>query len=125
MTDINGDKIIWSGDDIVRLIESLEIITDDFLDEDNSHVVNVQADLYDASKRYMSCYSDLDWVPDVLEDFEGYKIQLINVDGDHRNDSQLVDYTFLITEPEGNFCLEIETSMSLMGGWNCEGEFDI
>ena len=28
---------------------------------------------------------------------KGYKIELIDIDGDHRNDAQLVDYTFLFT----------------------------
>jgi len=127
MLDINGDKIIWSGGDIVRLIETLSIISKDFLYDSFTGVypeIEVKTDLYDKSKHYMSCYSNLDWVPDVLEDFEGFKIQLIDVDGEHRHDGQLVDYTFLLTNEKGE-SLEIETSMSLMGGWNCDGEFDI
>lgn len=47
----------------------------------------------------------------------GFTIQLTDVEGDHRNDGQMVDYTFTLTSPKGKET-DITTEMCLMVGWN-------
>jgi hypothetical protein len=53
----------------------------------------------------------------------GYKIAM-TVEGDHRHDGQVVDYTFTFTSPSGEVT-ELFTSMSLMVGWNYHEDFEI
>lgn len=61
---------------------------------------------------------------DIPQELLAYKIK-VNKDGDHRNDGQLVDYTFIFTSPK-NKKTTICTEMCLMVGWNfCENEYTI
>jgi hypothetical protein len=53
----------------------------------------------------------------IPEELIGYTVQLTNVQGDHRNDGQMVDYTFTFTNPKGKET-DISTEMCLMVGWN-------
>lgn len=50
----------------------------------------------------------------------GYTVEM-NVEGDHRNDGQMVDYTFTFTSPKGKET-EIDTEMCLMVGFNLPSE---
>ena len=54
---------------------------------------------------------------DIPNSLSGYTVQLTDVQGDHRNDGQLVDYTFTFKNPEG-IETDITTEMCLMVGWN-------
>lgn len=47
----------------------------------------------------------------------GYTVQMTDKQGDHRNDGQMVDYTFTFTSPSGNET-DITTERCLMVGWN-------
>lgn len=47
---------------------------------------------------------------------KGYIVK-VEIDGDHRNDGQIVDYTFIFISPT-NEITEISTEMCLMVGWN-------
>jgi hypothetical protein len=54
---------------------------------------------------------------DIPKELLGYKVQLTDVQGDHRNDGQMVDYTFTFTNPKGKET-DVSTEMCLMVGWN-------
>lgn len=41
----------------------------------------------------------------------------VKMDGDHRNDGQMVDYGFYFKSPDG-IVTEVWTEMCLMVGWN-------
>lgn len=50
----------------------------------------------------------------------GYTVEM-DVEGDHRNDGQMVDYTFTFTSPKGKETV-ISTEMCLMVGFNLSSE---
>lgn len=52
-----------------------------------------------------------------IEELSGYSIRCKRKYGDHKNDGQLVEYTFEIKNKEGKKA-SFETDMSLMSGWN-------
>jgi hypothetical protein len=60
-------------------------------------------------------------VDNFLKPLVDYEVK-IKIEGDHRNDGQMVDYGFYFKSPEGKIS-EIWTEMCLMVGWNhCEPE---
>lgn len=68
-----------------------------------------------------------DWVTDESKEklltLVGYEIEK-TVDGDHRNDGQFVDYSFILTNKE-NEHTELNTEMCLQVGWNFNGSSKI
>ena len=54
---------------------------------------------------------------DIPAELLNYKVKLTRVEGDHRNDGQMVDYTFTFTNPKGEKT-SVSTEMCLMVGWN-------
>jgi hypothetical protein len=59
----------------------------------------------------------------LIEPLIGYSVES-EVDGDHRHDGQVVDYTFIFTSPTGEVT-KLFTSMCLMIGWNYYQDFKI
>lgn len=57
--------------------------------------------------------------PKLLRELEGYKVKF-TTDGDHKNDGQMVEYTFTFTSPTGAKTV-LNTEMCLMVGWNYTG----
>lgn len=53
----------------------------------------------------------------------GYKIK-VYTDGSHKNDGQMVKYTFTFTSPTG-IESEFNTEMCLMVGWNINRDIEI
>jgi hypothetical protein len=52
----------------------------------------------------------------LLEPLVGYEVNK-KTNGTHKNDSQIVDYTFYFKNPD-NIVTEIKTEMCLILGWN-------
>ena len=52
----------------------------------------------------------------ILSELVGYKVS-VDTDGDHRNDGQMVDYSFTFISPLGETSF-FTTEMCLMVGWN-------
>ena len=72
-----------------------------------------------------------DFIEETVDEFDediswliGYTIKR-KVVGDHRNDGQIVDYTFTFVSPKNKKTI-LETEMCLMVGWNFhENEYKI
>lgn len=102
-----------------------------FTEEQIQDVMNTFSDLYGSShtKQFTIDQNFINNINVVEEDVKnylpllGYKLQVIS-DGDHRNDGQMVDYTFKFTSPSGNVT-EIETEMCLMVGFNYGEDIEI
>jgi|SRR6185312_11715488 len=57
---------------------------------------------------------------EISEKLLDYSIELTKIAGDHKNDGQLVDYTFTFISPK-NKKTKVTTEMCLEVGWNhCE-----
>jgi len=61
-------------------------------------------------------FADDDEVSEMLKLLVGYEVK-IKVEGDHRNDGQMVDYGLLFKNPKGRVT-EVWTEMCLECGWN-------
>ena len=60
-------------------------------------------------------------IEELLKPLVGYQVK-VKIDGDHRNDGQMVDYGFYFKNQDGKVT-EVWTEMCLMCGWNhCEDE---
>ena len=59
---------------------------------------------------------DIDQNPELLEGLLDYEVKY-HTDGDHKNDGQMVEYTFVFKSPKG-VQTSISTEMCLMVGWN-------
>lgn len=66
---------------------------------------------------------DVFYFPQDFISLVGYQVK-IKVDGDHRTDGQMVDYTFYFKSPEGKVT-RIDTEMCLMIGWNYWEDIEI
>lgn len=101
----------YSDDDITTIFEVLDEF--DFIHDENSYKIITQE---------MSDYADKNCEKkDILKRLVGYKVKF-ETDGDHKNDGQLVGYTFKFKSPSG-VKSTIYTEMCLMVGWNhCEQE---
>jgi len=64
----------------------------------------------------MSDFSDGENDPYLLKDLVGYQVKY-KTDGDHKNDGQMVEYTFTFLSPDG-VKSKFSTEMCLMVGWN-------
>ena len=93
---VNYQEMNW-------IIKSLDLVTD-FVDSEKE--VTITKEMIENDE------TDGD-----LEGLEGYKVKLVKVKGDHRNDGQMVDYTFRFISPD-NKTTTIKTEMCLMVGWN-------
>jgi hypothetical protein len=58
-----------------------------------------------------------------IKDLVGYMIY-VKTDGDHKNDGQMVEYTFTFINPTGEKT-KFSTEMCLMVGWNCCDDVNI
>lgn len=57
-----------------------------------------------------------DYTPNILQELVGYEIKH-KADGSHKNDGQMVEYTFTLKSPKGKKTV-FSTEMCLMCGWN-------
>jgi hypothetical protein len=98
------EKIKISERDMTSLIEAIKEITDFVYSREEVLITNdiINDELADGN------------IPKKLL---GYTVQLTDKQGDHRNDGQMVDYTFTFTSPKG-VETDISTEMCLMCGWN-------
>jgi len=59
----------------------------------------------------------------ILKKLDGYVVKC-ETDGDHKNDGQMVEYTFTLKSPKGEIS-KIETDMCLAVGWNYYNDLTI
>lgn len=101
---MESKKIKISENEMTALIEALDRVTDFVYSKENIKITQEIIDDDEADG-------------DIPKELLGYKVQLTNKEGDHRNDGQLVDYTFTFTNPDKKET-DITTEMCLMVGWN-------
>ena len=87
----------------------------------NSIMGSLSDDLYDGDSMVIteSFATTKKWGKDphpMLKELIGYRVEL-TMDGDHRDDGQIVDYSFKFISPSGEES-EVNTEMCLMVGFN-------
>lgn len=80
------------------------------------HIINDNAPFLDEHKFFTLTKEMIEAEEEDFLELAGYQAKY-TYEGDHRNDSQMVDYTFTLKSPAGKITT-IETEMCLMVGWN-------
>jgi hypothetical protein len=102
------------------------IINRTYSQDDVNDLLNVLDDEFDIrGNKYVKITQDVDpYYRYLIEPLVGYEVK-VKTDGYHKNDGQLVEYTFTFKSPEGKKSYLV-TEMCLMVGWNyCEDKFVI
>lgn len=68
-------------------------------------------------------FAEEKYKPISLRPLIGYKVKC-KAHGDHRNDGQIVDYTFTFKSPDG-VETKLETDMCLVCGWDYHSDFEV
>ncbi len=66
--------------------------------------------------------NDDEWEGEIWPEFKGYKIKVVDTDGDHKNDYQIVDYTIRFTSPAKKKT-ELIVQRTLVNGWVIDDPF--
>lgn len=92
----------YTGDDVNDLLDAMS--ERDIINDSENKFLKITEDMADGEDGYL------------LKPLIGYKIKN-TVDGDHKNDGQMVEYNFTFKSPAGKIT-EFSTEMCLMVGWN-------